>query len=95
MTFKESQEVSQKRCGQVLKSLKGLWIHPCSQVGYGVKRRKVNFCISAHPLSFEFKRIYGVWGFKETGETSSLNLTTLTHHFARVVRFREDVSVVK
>ena len=95
MIFKKSQEVSQKRCEQVLKSLKGLWIQPCSQVGYRIKRMKWGFCISAHPLSFEFKRIYGVWRFKETGGTSSLNLTTLTHHFARVVRFREDVEVVK
>ena len=95
MIFKKSQEVSQKRCGQVLKSLKGVWIQPCSQAGHGVKRIKWDFCISAHPLIFGFKGFYGVWRFKETWGTSSLNLTTLTHHFARVVRFREDVEIVK
>ena len=67
MTFKKPQGVFQKRCGQVLKSLKGAWIQPCSQAGYGVKRIKRDFCISAHPLSFEFKGFYGVWRFKETG----------------------------
>ncbi|MCZ0932634.1 MAG: hypothetical protein OXJ52_05735 [Oligoflexia bacterium] len=68
MTFKKSQRISQKKCGQVLKSLKGVWIHPCSQVGYGIKRRKRNFRISAHPLSFRFKGFYEVWRFKEMGE---------------------------
>ena len=95
MIFQISQKVSQKRCGQALKSLKRLWIHSCSQEGYGIKRIKQDFCISAHPLSFEFKGFYGVWRFKETGETSSLNLTILTHPFARVVRFKEDVKVMK
>ena len=54
------KQIPQKRCGQVLKSLKGLWIQPCSQAGYGIKGIKWDFCISAHPLSFEFKRFYEV-----------------------------------
>ena len=91
MIFQKSKEVSQKRCEQVLKSLRRLWIHSCSQGGYREKEFKCDFVISAHPLSFEFKGIYGVWRFKEISGTSSLNLTTPTHPFARVVRFKEDV----
>ena len=91
MIFQKTKKVSQKRCGQVLKSLRRLWTHSCSQGGHREKGLNLNFLISAHPLGFEFKGIYGVWRFKEIGGTSSLNLTTLTHPFARVVRFKEDV----
>ena len=68
MALRNRKMTLQKRCGQVLKSLKGVWIQTCSQAGYGVKRIKRNFCISAHPLSFEFKGFYGVWKLKETWE---------------------------
>ena len=64
ITFQKSKKVSQKRCGQALKSLKRLWIHSCSQGGYRKKEFKCDFVISAHPLSFEFKGIYGVWRCK-------------------------------
>ena len=92
--LKKSQEVSQKRCGHALKSLKGLWIQSCSQAGHGLKGVKWGFYISAHPQDLIFKRIYGVSGFKESGVTSSRKMTTLTHPCARVVIFREDVKIV-
>ena len=92
--LKKFQGVSQKRCGHALKSLKELWIQSCSQAGHGLKGVKWGFCISAHPQGIKFKGIYGVLGFKESAVTSSQKMTTLTHPFARVVIFREDVKIV-
>ena len=69
------------KCGQVLNSLKMACIHPCSQGSYRVKGLKLNFLISAHSLSLEFKSFYRVWTIFKKEEYTSPILTTLPHPY--------------
>ena len=73
------QKVYQIKCGQVLNSLKMACTHPCSQGSYRVKGLKLNFLISAHSLSLEFKSFYRIWTIFKKGEKPSSILTTPPH----------------